>query len=392
MIADADIAWVDMHPTSLMADAIRAAATTLQWVSTIYAGLDAFPLDLLRERGATLTNGAGVNAHAVAEYARDGRARRRQALRRGRPRARPPRMAERCAGQASSCSGTRALVIGYGTIGRLIGDRLAAFGVEVTGVTRSGRERHADARRWRGGSATFDWVILAAPSTGETKAMIGASELAAMKPSAWLINIARGDMIDEDALVAALKHGRIAGAFLDPTNPEPLPAEHPLWNAPNAIITMHLSGRSQTQMFRRAAALFLDNLHAFLAGAADEQRRRSRRRLLTWRSNALPARYHAFVDWIGDGTGLPDTILHIHAGMLVLMLARVATGRSLGSLVPLAVVVAAEAFNEIMDRLLFGSWRWADTSLDIANTLLWPTVICLGIRLRPLAAARRRKA
>jgi hypothetical protein len=105
--------------------------------------------------------------------------------------------------------------------------------------------------------------------------------------------------------------------------------------------------------------------------------------------HGLAAQYHAFIDWIGDGTGLPDTILHIHAGMIVLMLARVVTGRSLGSLVPLAVVVVAEAFNEIMDRLLFGGWRWPDTTLDIVNTLFWPTVICLGVRLRPLAAERR---
>ena len=105
----------------------------------------------------------------------------------------------------------------------------------------------------------------------------------------------------------------------------------------------------------------------------------------------LPARYHRFTDWLGDGTGLPDTIMHIHVGMVVLMVARIVTGRSLGSLVPLAVVVAAEAFNEIMDRLLFGSWRWPDTSLDIVNTLLWPTVICLGVRLRPLAGTRRRR-
>ena len=69
MIADADIAWVDMQPTHLTAGAIRAAGPRLKWVSTIYAGLDAFPLDLLRARGVTLTNGAGINALAVAEYA-----------------------------------------------------------------------------------------------------------------------------------------------------------------------------------------------------------------------------------------------------------------------------------------------------------------------------------
>lgn len=104
----------------------------------------------------------------------------------------------------------------------------------------------------------------------------------------------------------------------------------------------------------------------------------------------LPARWHQFIDWIGDGTGLPDTILHIHAGMAVLMLARIATRRSLGSWVPLSIVVAAEGFNEVMDRLLYHSWRWPDTSLDLLNTLFWPTLICLGVRLRPMIGRRRR--
>lgn len=100
--------------------------------------------------------------------------------------------------------------------------------------------------------------------------------------------------------------------------------------------------------------------------------------------------YHGIIDWIGDGTGLPDTILHIHAGLAILMLARLVSGRSLGTIVPLSVVVAAEFANEIMDRLYFGSWRWPDTLADLANTLFWPTLICMGIRIRPLVAARAR--
>ena len=119
---------------------------------------------------------------------------------------------------------------------------------------------------WQARLGEFDWVILAAPSTGETTALIGPAELAAMKSTAWLINIARGDMIDDDALIAALEAKKIGGAFLDPTNPEPLPADHPLWRAPNCIVTMHLSGRSQTSMFRNASALFLKNLAAYRAG------------------------------------------------------------------------------------------------------------------------------
>ena len=161
---------------------------------------------------------------------------------------------------------TSAIIIGYGAIGTLIGERLAAFGVAVTGVTRSGRDGTITPDAWRARLGEFDWVILAAPSTDTTKAMIGAEELATMKDSAWLINIARGDMIDDDALIAALENRGIAGAFLDPTNPEPLPADHPLWRAPNCMITMHLSGRSQTKMFRRAADLFIQNAAAYVAG------------------------------------------------------------------------------------------------------------------------------
>ena len=265
MIADADIAWVDMQPTHLVAEAIRAAGPQLKWVSTIYAGLDAFPLEVLRAGDVTLTNGAGINAVTVAEYAVMGvlvAAKRFDSVLRAQDR----REWLKDAPGKIELAGTSALVIGYGTIGRMIGDRLTAFGVDVIGVTRSGRDGTITPDAWRDRLDSFDWVILAAPSTAGTHAMIGHDELTRMKRSAWLINIARGDMIDDDALLAALDSGTIAGAFLDPTNPEPLPPEHPLWCAPNAIITMHLSGRSQTTMFARGAALFRKNLVAFLAG------------------------------------------------------------------------------------------------------------------------------
>ena len=101
-----------------------------------------------------------------------------------------------------------------------------------------------------------------------------------------------------------------------------------------------------------------------------------------------PTFYHKMIDWIGDGTGLPDTILHIHAGMALLMIARLITRRSFGTFIPWTVVAAGEAFNEIMDRLNYGSWRWDDTLVDVANTMFWPTVICLGVRLRPIIARR----
>ncbi|MES2096957.1 MAG: D-2-hydroxyacid dehydrogenase [Pseudomonadota bacterium] len=268
MIADADIAWVDMQPTDLTAEAIRHGER-LRWVSTIYAGLDAFPLDLLKARGTILTNGVGISALAVAEYAVMGvlvAAKRYDDVVRAQDRHEWPKDAP---GKVELFE-AKALIVGMGAIGKLIGERLAAFGVEVTGVTRSGRNGTLTPDQWQAKLGAFDWVILAAPSTDETKAMIGAAELAAMKPSAWLINIARGDMIDEAALLDALTGRKIAGAFLDPTNPEPLPPENPLWSAPNCLITMHLSGRSQTKMFQRAAALFLRNVDAFVNGRSLE--------------------------------------------------------------------------------------------------------------------------
>jgi phosphoglycerate dehydrogenase-like enzyme len=96
--------------------------------------------------------------------------------------------------------------------------------------------------------------------------MIGAAELGAMKANAVLVNVARGSVIDQAALTAALTEGRIGGALLDVTVPEPLPADHPLWDLENTQITMHLSGRAQDRMFQRSAARFLENLARFHRG------------------------------------------------------------------------------------------------------------------------------
>ena len=118
---------------------------------------------------------------------------------------------------------------------------------------------------WRDRLGEFDWVILASPLTESTRAQVGAAELAAMKPTAVLVNIARGGLIDETALAGALREGSIAGAYLDVTSEEPLPSESPLWTLPNLVLTPHSSWASQRVM-ARAADLFLDNLDRFRAG------------------------------------------------------------------------------------------------------------------------------
>ncbi|MDQ0836686.1 MULTISPECIES: hypothetical protein [Sphingomonas] len=102
----------------------------------------------------------------------------------------------------------------------------------------------------------------------------------------------------------------------------------------------------------------------------------------------IPAAYHSVIIWIGDGTGLPDAILHIHAGLIILMLVRLVSGRSLGTFIPLSFVVLAELGNETLDYLNYGM-RWADTLSDIGNTIFWPLVISLGVRLRPMVRRDR---
>ena len=263
-MAEADIGWVDLFPHGLTEEAVAAGAK-LKWLFSAIAGLDSLDFEALAARGTIVTNGAGVNALAVAEYAVMGvlvaAKRYDQVVRIADTHEWPDYAPGR-----TELFGTSALVVGYGAIGSLIGERLAAFGVDVTGVTRSGRDGTLTPDAWKARLGDFDWVILSAPSTDATQALIGAEELAAMKPGAWLLNFARGEMVDQAALVAALGKQRIAGAFLDTVTPEPLLADDPLWSVPGLLHSMHLSGRSQNKMFVRGAALFLRNLDAFLTG------------------------------------------------------------------------------------------------------------------------------
>jgi hypothetical protein len=101
--------------------------------------------------------------------------------------------------------------------------------------------------------------------------------------------------------------------------------------------------------------------------------------------------YDGLTRWIEVMTGQSDTVLHIHAGMAVLVLARLATGRSFGTFIPFCFVLAAELGNELLDFLLLGRWQQAETTIDLANTLFWPLAISLGVRVRPMILRDRRK-
>ncbi|MBA4043452.1 MAG: D-2-hydroxyacid dehydrogenase [Erythrobacter sp.] len=263
-VADAEIGWFDMNDQAAMADTLRAAKK-LKWLNSIYAGLDFLPMDVLIERGITVTNGAGINAITIAEYVVMGMLNIAKGYR-DVVRAQDRHEWLLDSPGKRELAGSKALLLGYGAIGKLIEPRLAAFDVEVSVVRRSPGENTLGPDEWRAGLGEFDWIILAVPATPETEGMIGKSELAAMKSDAVIVNIARGSVIDQPALVDALERKAIGGAFLDVTTPEPLPADHPLWSLPNAHISMHLSGRAQNQMFIRSGDRFLDNLGKYLRG------------------------------------------------------------------------------------------------------------------------------
>ncbi|MGN6691627.1 MAG: D-2-hydroxyacid dehydrogenase [Sphingopyxis sp.] len=265
---EAQIGWFDMYDKKDMA-AVITAATGLKWLNSIYAGVDGMPLDLLRERGTVLTNGAGINAITIAEYVVMGMLTVAKGYREV-VRAQDRREWLMDSPGKVELYGSKALLLGYGAIGKLIEERLKAFAVDVTVVRRSPGANTLTPDQWRARLGEFDWVVLAVPATPETDGMIGAAELAAMKSTATLINIARGAVVDQDALVTALDTKQIAAAFLDVTTPEPLPAGDPLWSLDNAHVTMHLSGRAQDKMFVRAAARFLENLDRWHRGEAVE--------------------------------------------------------------------------------------------------------------------------
>lgn len=261
---EAEIGWFDLDKKEPMAEAVRLAGK-LKWLNSIYAGLDFLPLDVLATRGVTITNGAGINAITIAEYVV------MLMLTHAKGYREVVRAQDRHEWLMDSpgkleLAGTRALLLGLGAIGGLIKTRLEAFDVEVVPVRRSAGQGTLGPDEWRAHLGSFDWVILAVPATPETDGMIGAGELAAMKDSAVLVNIARGAVVDQAALIEALQKKTIGGALLDVTTPEPLPADDPLWRLENAQITMHLSGRAQSKMFARSAERFIANCRRYVAG------------------------------------------------------------------------------------------------------------------------------
>jgi phosphoglycerate dehydrogenase-like enzyme len=219
-------------------------AKDLEWIHITAAGVDTLLFDELRDSGVVVTNARGVFDRPLAEYvlgaviahAKDSRTSfALQAGRQWRHR------------ETRSVTGATALVVGTGGIGREIARLLRAVGLTVRGAGRRPAAGDPDfgeiidSAELSAHAGWCDHLILAAPLTAATRGLVDAEVLAAMKPDAHLVNIARGPMVDEAALLDALTRGRIGGATLDVFDTEPLPAEHPLWDAANVTITAHMS-------------------------------------------------------------------------------------------------------------------------------------------------------
>jgi phosphoglycerate dehydrogenase-like enzyme len=271
-VTDADVLWVElgtpsrMSPTQLTT--VVDAATRLRWIHTHGAGTEHHPLALYRERGLIFTNGSGISAIPISEHV----IMVMLAAAKGLPvliRAQEQSTWVSRRSTSQELFNTDALVLGYGALGRAIGDRLKPFGVRVTGVRRrpSGEPGVLGLDEWRSQLSGFDWVIVAVILTPDTRHLIGAAEFAAMRSSAWLVNISRGGVVDQEALLLSLQRGAIGGACLDVTDPEPLPRESALWRCSNVILTPH-SSWSSPNFDSRSATLFLELLEQFRRGGS----------------------------------------------------------------------------------------------------------------------------
>jgi D-3-phosphoglycerate dehydrogenase len=235
---------------------------SVRWVQLPSAGIESWLERIRAAPGVVWTSAAGAYATDVAEHALA------LLLAGVRGLARYAR-AETWEPQDDRLfEGSTVAVVGAGGIGRALIARLAPHDVEVVAVTRRGEPVAGAARTLPADRLAEVWpaadhFVIAAPATAATKHLVGAEQLAAMPSHAWLVNVARGSLIDSDALVSALREGSIAGAALDVTDPEPLPDGHPLWEL--ALITPHVAN-PPTAMYRHLARRVEENVRRFAAG------------------------------------------------------------------------------------------------------------------------------
>jgi len=247
----------------------------LKWIHSTAAGVAQLMYPELRNSGILVTNPSGIFSVPMAEHVIG----LLLALARNFPDSVRQQDRARWSQQElwdkpqhlTELNGKVLLIVGYGSIGREVAKRAKALDMRVWGVTRSGKADTAHAEKifataqLEEALPDADYVLIAAPETAETKHLIGAAQLAKMKRAARLINVGRGSLLDEAALIHALESGALSGAALDVVQGEPLPGESPLWRAPNLMLTPHTSAVSD-RLWERETALLMELLERWFDG------------------------------------------------------------------------------------------------------------------------------
>jgi D-2-hydroxyacid dehydrogenase (NADP+) len=250
-------------------------ARKLKWIHSTAVGVSQLMYPELCSSGVILTNPSGILSAPMAEHTMGlmiALARHFPDSVRYQDRALWSQMeVSSQPGPLTELNGQLLLIVGYGSIGREIARRARAFDMRVWGVTRSGKgdathtEKILPVAQLETALPHADFIVLSAPDTQETRQLIGPAQIAKMKRGARLINVGRGSLLDEAALIHALETGALGGAALDVTATEPLPAESPLWKTPNLLITPHVSGVSD-RLWQKETKLLMDLLERWFDG------------------------------------------------------------------------------------------------------------------------------
>jgi phosphoglycerate dehydrogenase-like enzyme len=267
----------EIHPALQQVYTLLRQSPALKWVHIHSAGADRqIYLDLLA-KGVQVSTSSGANAQVVATVALAGMlalARRFPLLwaeQQGRQWI--PMMGDR---MPRDLPGQTATIVGWGPIGQKLGSLLQALGMNVAAVRQQAQAQPTQPsdpqsvemvtfEDWQQVLPKTDWLVLACPLTPKTRQLVNAQALALLPTGAHLVNVARGEVVDEPALIAALQSGQLGGAFLDVFAHEPLPQDSPLWTMPQVMVTPHAAGHSDGNE-NRVAQMFLDNLRSWVEG------------------------------------------------------------------------------------------------------------------------------
>lgn len=253
---EADAMLVGAAPRELFEE-VFAMAPRLQWVHVMWAGLDTLLFPALAESPVMVTNGRGVFARSLAEFVIAGMLWFAKDIRRMRRQQREQKWEKFV---VEELHGKRLGIIGHGSIGRAVAALATAFGMKVIGVGRNSPRAEFDEV-----ITASDFILVSAPLTPETRGLIGEAEFRRMQPGAVLLNVGRGPVVQEEALIAALREGRIRGAVLDVYDKEPLPAGHPFWSMENVLLSPHCADNTPTWL-DEAMQLFVENFERYVKG------------------------------------------------------------------------------------------------------------------------------